>query len=192
MITFSRENEKMLQNLKKVTPETYYHCIRVKKLVLSMLGRINADHNCYDQQQIDVICKGALLHDIGKLFVQNYVLTKASSLTEEEMELMCQHAHRGGEALRSGLEDNEAQMILEICQNHHDRIGPEPGDEEKMPLYVQAVAICDAYDALVNDRVYHAKYPKEKALEMIEKGECGRFSPYMIQCLKDITRDLVH
>lgn len=192
MITFSRECEKLMQDLKKASPETYYHSIRVKKLTLDMLRYVNAQQNRFSQDEIDAICKGALLHDIGKLFVRNFILTKDSKLTEDEAEAMSLHTAHGSSALEKRLSEEEAEMILSICLNHHERIGPGKGDENSVPLYVQIVSVCDAYDALVSDRVYRVGYPKETALAMIEGGECGRFSAYMLECLKAITEKLEH
>lgn len=187
MIIFSRECEKLLLQLKKMSPETFYHSIRVKKLTLAMLKLVNSREIQFDQSDIDRICKGALLHDIGKLYIPNSLLTKPSKLTAEEMDEMRRHTVYGGEALRNVLSNDEAPIILDICIRHHERVDPEKETQPQLPLYVQMVSICDAYDALVSDRVYHKGCAKETALDMIANGECGAFSSYLLDCLKTIT-----
>lgn len=187
MITFSRECEKLLQELKKFSSDTYYHCIRVKKMTYAMLQYINKEEKRYDQNEIDFICKGALLHDIGKLFVRNYLLTKRTKLTDEEKQAIAQHTACGHEALQKGLSEEESKIILDICLYHHDRVGENAENEEQLPQYVQIVSICDSYDALSSERIYHRSHSREETLAMIENGECGTFTPYMIECLKKIT-----
>ena len=57
---------------------------------------------------------------------------------------------------------------------------------EEIPIAAQVVSIADVYDALTSERVYNSAYTHEKAIEMILNGECGTFSPLMLECLLDI------
>lgn len=190
MIAFSTKTKDLLHKLKRYSPDTYYHCLRVMKLTLVMVRYVNREDLRYSPDEIEWICKGAMLHDIGKLRVRNYLLTKNGKLTPEEKEEMALHAAHGGDLLEKTLSEKEADMILNICRGHHRRVADENEGEEQIPLYVQIVSICDAYDALVSERVYHKSFSREKALNMIEGGECGKFTPYMKQCLKTITAGL--
>lgn len=187
LITFSRENEKLMQELKKFSSETYHHCFRVKKLTLTMIQYINRNiAPTFSQDEIDWICKGALMHDIGKLFVRNYVLTKKSSLTQEEREAINQHTVTGSEAVQKGLSEQESRIVMDICLYHHERAQEHLCEkDDALPLYVQIVAICDAYDALCNERHYHKAYTTEESIAKIEGGECGAFSRFMLDCLKE-------
>lgn len=195
MITFSRECDKLLKELRKFSPDTYDHCLRVKKLTYSMINYIN--HNVkqtFSQDKIDSICKGAMLHDIGKLFVRNYLLTKRSKLTPDEYAALSQHTTFGSEALQDGLSAEESQIIQDICIYHHERIAVHNAEDDAantLPLYVQIVSVCDSYDALCSKRYYHEAYSPEKSLEMIVNGECGCFSKLILDCLQAIDKDSI-
>lgn len=56
---------------------------------------------------------------------------------------------------------------------------------EDIPISAQLVSIADVYDALVSDRVYKKAIEKGKAYQMILDGECGTFSPRLIECFKE-------
>lgn len=56
------------------------------------------------------------------------------------------------------------------------------GDE--IPISAQLVSVADVFDALIEERCYKKAFSKEKAFEMITRGECGTFSPKIIECLK--------
>ena len=87
MIKLTEKLEGLVRELKKTQPETFYHSLHVKKLVSRMLLKMNcAGVSDYQDREIEYICKGALLHDIGKLYVNNAFLTKPSALQEDEMD----------------------------------------------------------------------------------------------------------
>lgn len=56
--------------------------------------------------------------------------------------------------------------------------------EDEIPISAQLVSVADVYDALVNERVYKDAIPKDKAFEMIINGECGTFSPKLMDCFR--------
>ena len=76
---------------------------------------------------------------------------------------------------------------MDICRYHHERYDgngyPDGLKGDNIPLPAQIVAVADVYDALVHERVYKAAIPKNQAYEMIINGECGVFSPEILQCL---------
>lgn len=186
MINMSMESKQLLENLKKFSSETYYHSLRVKNLTLKMLKYVNhTEHNRFSQFQIDCICKGALFHDIGKLYVKNNMLTKKAPLSPVEMSTICLHTKMGDHAMLPYLSSGEKQIVSDICRYHHERIdGSGYEGMEDIPEYVQMVSICDAFDALQSERVYRKALPVATALQMIEEGKCGHFSKKMIEYLK--------
>lgn len=191
MIVFSAEIKNLVDELKKTNLETYYHCLNVKKLVNKILLNINSgDSKVYTAEEIDYICKGALLHDIGKLYVRNYVLTKEGRLDGDEREEIHRHTSKGYEALENELETSEKEIIKNICLYHHERIdGNGYYKKTDIPIYVQIVAVCDVFEALTSDRPYHDAMPADKALELIEKGGCGVFDEKIIEYLKETVCD---
>ncbi|MGN0391033.1 MAG: HD-GYP domain-containing protein, partial [Wujia sp.] len=83
---------------------------------------------------------------------------------------------------------------MDICRHHHERYDgggyPDGLAGDEIPLSAQIVAIADVYDALVHERVYKDAIPKEQPSEMIMHGECGAFSPELLQCLTNCRKKM--
>lgn len=141
----------------------------------------------------DDISAAAALHDIGKIGIERSVLNKPGKLTKDEFEKIKEHTVIG-ESIIKNIEnyDNEPllQVAAEICRWHHERYDgkgyPDGLKGDEIPVSAQVVAVADVYDALVSDRVYSPAVSPETAFKMIKNGECGTFSPLMIECLEDI------
>ena len=86
------------------------------------------------------------------------------------------------------------KVAYQICRWHHERYDgggyPDGLKGEEIPISAQVVALADVYDALVSKRVYKEAFSHEKALEMIMNGECGAFNPILLECLKDISKEI--
>lgn len=102
---------------------------------------------------------------------------------------MKSHTTRGCEILsniKDAWDEEYGRVSYEICRYHHERYDgkgyPDGLKGENIPISAQIVSIADVYDALVNERVYKSAYSKEKAFQMIVTGECGVFSPKLLDC----------
>ena len=192
MITMTKKLQGLMDELKNTNAETFYHSVHVKFLVNRMILLMNAvGITSYTPDELDYICKGALLHDIGKLYVKNSILTKMSSLNEEEKEAITKHTSLGFEAICNELTEDEYEFIKNICLYHHERIdGSGYQNMRDLPLYVQIVSICDVFDALNSDRIYRDKIPYNETIAMIEDGQSGYFSSDIIEFLKKVTKGL--
>lgn len=142
-------------------------------------------------EKIEVIVRASAIHDIGKIAIPDNILLKPGRLTPEEREVMKSHTTKGCEILNllADIQDDEQYAVsYEICRHHHERYDgngyPDKlvGDEIALPA--QLVSIVDVYDALVNERVYKKAYDEETAYKMIVNGECGIFSPKLLQCFE--------
>ncbi len=188
MIIMPERLQELMDELKEANAETYYHAIHVKSYVCKMIKSTNASGlTDYSKEEIDAICKGALLHDVGKLYVRNYVLTKDTKLTPQEKEDITEHTRHGFSAVESSLNELEHDIVKNICLYHHERFdGSGYEGMTGLPIYVDIVAICDVYDALTTNRVYRDAVESDEALHMIEEGACGPFKEELIQHLKSI------
>ena len=177
MIIMPERLQELMDELKLSSPETYYHAIHVKSYVYKFIKATNADGlTNYSKEEIDAICKGAILHDVGKLYVKNYVLTKLSSLTPQEKEMITAHTKLGYEAVESSLTGVECEIVKNICLYHHERFdGTGYGGMRDIPMYVNIVALCDVYDALTTNRVYRDALDSDNAIKIIKEGQCGAF-----------------
>ncbi len=143
------------------------------------------------QEDIDVIVRASAIHDIGKIFIPDTILMKPTALTEEERQVMMSHTTKGCEILDllSDIQDQkQCQVSYDVCRHHHERYDgngyPDGLIGDEIPLSAQLVSIVDVYDALVSKRVYKQPYSKKQAYQMIINGECGTFSPKIIQAFQ--------
>jgi HD-GYP domain-containing protein (c-di-GMP phosphodiesterase class II) len=131
-----------------------------------------------DEAVIAEICRGALLHDIGKIGVPDAILHKPGTLTDDERRIMEQHPQEGYEMLLGVpyLRD-EIQIVL-AHQEHWDGTGYPLGLKgEAIPLGARLFAVADTYDALTSDRPYRRSQPYADARVVIA-AEAGRqFDP---------------
>lgn len=193
MIVMTKQLEKLLDSLKQFSPETFYHSIKTKQVTYKLLSEtIRRGMVEYSQDEIDAICKGALFHDIGKLYVGNLILTKESKLSDEEKKQMNKHTTIGRDTIIELLNDDEKEIVSNICMYHHERIdGTGYYGKTDIPMYIQIVSICDAYAALSTDRVYRDGLPDDVSLEIIRTGKCGRFDEKLYEALADIVKKYV-
>lgn len=148
------------------------------------------------QEKVEVIVSASALHDVGKIAIPDEILMKPGRLTEEEFEFMKSHTTKGAELVGyiKGVWDEEySQILYDICRHHHERYDgtgyPDQLKGEEIPISAQIVAIADVYDALVNERVYKVAYSREKAFQMIMTGECGIFSPKILDCFWKVRKE---
>ena len=125
--------------------------------------------------------------------IDENILNKPGRLTKEEFEEMKKHTLIGASMLKNlelYQDEKLVQIAYQICRWHHERYDgkgyPDGLKGEEIPIAAQVVSIADVYDALTSERVYKSAYTHEKAIEMILNGECGTFSPLMLECLLDI------
>ena len=107
------------------------------------------------------------------------------------------HTTRGCELLeRFKQEDSDFyRYCYDICRYHHERFDgrgyPDGLAGNDIPIWAQAVSIADVYDALVSPRVYKKAFSVDEACRMIENGECGVFSPDIMECFDIANSDII-
>lgn len=171
--------------------ESGEHVKRVKGYTKIMAEEIAKAYPEYGltKEKIEIIVSASALHDLGKIAIPDSILLKPGKFTKEEFECMKAHTIRGCEIVSSieGVWDEEyAKIGYDICRYHHERHDgrgyPDGLKEDEIPISAQLVSVADVYDALVNERVYKDAIPKDEAFRMITGGECGTFSPKLIEC----------
>ena len=141
------------------------------------------------REQIRHIELGALFHDIGKIGIRDEVLNKPGRLTESEYEHMKLHPIVA-EQILSPIE--ELRPIVDIVKHEHERwdgLGYPMGLKgTQIPLGSRLIAITDAWDSMVFDRIYRKALPHEVALAEIEKHSGTQFDPDCVRIFCEIER----
>ncbi len=137
---------------------------------------------------IDDLCLSSVLHDVGKVGIEDAILLKPGKLSLQEFERIKQHAELGGEALRSVDREINDQSFLtigkEIAFSHHERwdgTGYPAGKRgEAIPLSARIVALADVYDALTSKRSYKDSLTHEEAMKIICSERASHFDPDIV------------
>ncbi|MEW9701047.1 HD domain-containing phosphohydrolase [Paenibacillus sp. SI8] len=156
------------------------HSQRVAKYSL-MIGRAAG----LNEQELDLLNKTALLHDIGKIGVRDAVLLKEGRLTEEEFEQIKLHPVLG-ETILKQIEPPEAMApLLPGVRSHHERYDgkgyPDGLQGQEIPVFGRIIAVADAFDAMTSDRPYRQGMVIEKAMSILEEGKGTQWDPVFAQ-----------
>mgnify|MGYP001578899321 CR=1 FL=1 len=166
------------------------HTERVTKYALAIADELsNRGKMEFTKNFLEDLYIASLLHDIGKIGVPESVLTKETSLTDEEFEQMRQHPLRGADILKALPEFEEC---LKGVKYHHERYDgkgyPQGLKGEEIPLIASVVAVADSYDAMTSDRIYRKALTKEKAISEIEKNIGVQFHPTVARAFVEVLR----
>jgi HD-GYP domain-containing protein (c-di-GMP phosphodiesterase class II) len=158
-------------------PYTRGHSERV-----SRYARTIAQFMDFSEEEIEKVYLAGLLHDVGKIGIQDRILQKPAALTDEEYEIMKTHPERGYKIMK------EIQQLADVVPGmryHHenwDGTGYPFGLKgEQIPLIARIVAVADTFDAMTTDRPYQRRMPTEKAVERIVMLSGRRFDPRVVQ-----------
>lgn len=162
--------------------ETEAHCERLVDLSKRMGKRIGLG-----QKEMDELELYAMLHDIGKVGVDDRILNKPGNLTGEEWESMKKHSEIGYRIVASAM---ELAHVADYILSHHERwdgMGyPRGLSGEHIPLLSRILAIVDAYDAMIEDRAYRRAMASDAALAEIERSAGTQFDPALARLFVDI------
>lgn len=192
-----KANEKMIDIICNILERNYPEFldnVQIMREISRIIGRkVQQNYPEYKltDKNVEVIAELSALRDIGKLLISDHVLYKPARLTKEETEYMKSHTSKGCEIMKmmKDLQTPEYHRIsMEICQYHHERYDgkgyPEGLKGDEIPISAQIVSVVDAYHALISERVYKRAYSREEAYYMILGGECGIFSPKIMECFR--------
>jgi putative two-component system response regulator len=133
---------------------------------------------------LDTLYRGGIIHDIGKIGVPDAILLKPGPLDELETSRMRAHVAIGESIVRPL---QTAANMLPIIRHHHERYDgrgyPEGLRGREIPRLARIVAVCDSFDALVNDRPYRARLTTEEAVRVLRAGAGSQWDPEVVEIL---------
>ncbi len=147
-------------------PYTEGHTERVTAYALTLAEKIGLD-----EPERDALKRSAVLHDVGKIGVPDYVLNKPSPLTPEEFEEIRKHPIQGVTILEPLQSVRDA---LPAVRWHHERMDgsgyPDGLTGDQIPVMVRIMTIADVYDALTTLRPYHEALSPEEGARILREG----------------------
>jgi putative two-component system response regulator len=157
-------------------PLTEHHCGRVAERAVDVARLVGLD-----QEQVEAVGYGAVLHDVGKIGIADEVLTKPGKLTDAERTEMQRHPIVGAAILaplRLG------SVVGPIVRAHHERwdgVGyPDGLRADEIPIGARIVAVTDAYDAMTHDRPYRRSLSEDEARTEMARHRGSQFDPDVV------------
>ena len=165
---------------------TLGHSTRVRlysELIAKQLG--------LNQNEINIISKAAMLHDIGKIGTKDAVLQKQGALTKEEYEHIKEHVKTTYDILCQTNINAKFKEITEIAASHHEKYdgsGYFRGLKgEEIPFGGRILAVSDVFDAITSVRHYRDRMPIKDAFNIIVEGKSKHFDPQIVDAFLNIS-----
>lgn len=181
-----QQNDELFLILSKIIdardPDVHGHAAQVAHYAAAIANELGVA-----PEEVDLIRKGAMLHDIGKLGIAEAILHKPGPLTDEEYEIMKEHPTIGANFLET------CQILRNVTpyvRHHHERwdgLGyPDGLVDTHIPLGARIVSVCDAVEAMASDRPYRKGLSASEIVQELKRGMGKQFDPTVIQAFTKI------
>jgi HD-GYP domain-containing protein (c-di-GMP phosphodiesterase class II) len=167
-------------------PYTCGHSDRVARVAVCLAEELDCD-----AEMVQSMYLSGLLHDIGKVGIEDSVLRKPGKLTDEEYEHIKQHVNIGHKII---FDLGKLENVLPVVLHHHESWDgggyPKQLGAEAIPLSARIVAVADAFDAMGSDRPYRMGMPDEKIDKIFRKGAGQQWDPDVVAAFFRIRNDV--
>ncbi len=184
--TFLSGITSLVRTVEQRDPYTAGHARRVRAYALQL-----ADALGLERKQRGQLGLAAVLHDIGKVGIPDYILYKPDRLTPEEDNVIRAHPEMGERILTPIV---RSRAVLAAIRGHHERFDgsgyPDGLTGEGIPLLARLIALPDCYDALTTSRAYRPALPKREAFAILEAGAGSHFDPTLARVFLDLASQL--
>lgn len=145
----------------------------------------------YSEEDSELLYLTGLLHDIGKIAINDAILNKPGRLTEEEFAEIQRHPEEGWKILH---ELPQLAYVLPGVLHHHERFDgkgyPDQLSDLEIPFDGRILAVADAYDAMTSDRAYRKGMPHEKAASILQAGSGTQWDPKIVEAFLQIAPEI--
>jgi putative two-component system response regulator len=159
------------------------HCER-----LSILAQRIGEELNLSEQEITILKRGGVLHDIGKIAIDDSILQKEGPLTDEEFTIIKSHPEIGENICRPLKTLQPLLPMIRFHQERYDGSGyPDGLKGEEIPLLARIIGIVDSFDALTTNRPYRKAISPSEALQIMEKEtKLGLWDPKIFEIMRTI------
>ncbi|MCB2181283.1 MAG: HD domain-containing protein [Desulfobulbaceae bacterium] len=184
---FLHTAEALAEAINSRDPYTGGHTRRVSQYSLQLAEALNLSTKEKEDLRL-----GAILHDIGKIGIDDAILRKGGIFSPEEKEIMKNHPEIGANILEHV---DEMEEVIRGVRHHHEWFDgsgyPDGLRKNDIPLAARIIAIADVFDALTTDRPYRKAMKKEAAIKIIQEDAGSHFDPELLDMFSDILFDQV-
>lgn len=172
--------DSILTALKTKDPQTFDHSLRVGEFARKLARALGLT----DYQQ-KVAQFSGLLHDVGKMGIDQAIIHKPVKLTEEEYESMKSHSLLSEALIRPLAHHEFFQQVLPCVRGHHERIDgngyPDKLVGEEIPLLSRLILVVDTLDAMSEDRAYRKGMPIEAVYKELRRCTGTQFDMQLVR-----------
>ncbi len=168
----------LLASLKSVHEYTFTHVTNVCILTMSQAETLG-----FTGDNLHQIGVAALLHDVGKIFIPEEILTKSSKLSQDERKIIETHTVKGARYLM-GIEGIPKLAVLSALEHHlkYDGTGyPSIKGGWRPNIASQLISIADVFDAMRSKRSYQGEIAIDKVVEVLNNGKGNSFNPELVE-----------
>ena len=144
-----------------------------------------------DEKYAEQVIRSSVLHDVGKIFISDFLLNKPGKLTQDEFDMIKTHTKLGGQIVDELFTDNVEEATLDVIRDivvhHHEKWDgtgyPEGLSGEAIPLAARIMSVADVFDALASKRPYKEPMSVDRALAVLEDEKGTFFDPEIVDAL---------
>jgi HD-GYP domain-containing protein (c-di-GMP phosphodiesterase class II) len=175
----------LAQALEAKDSYTRGHSERVTTYAVRLAARLQMP-----AQEVDMLRRLGMLHDVGKIAIDRQILNKPGQLSPEDQEMVRQHPS-WGQSIIQPLKLSQGE--ISIVRHHHERwdgLGyPDGLAGEGIPLPARVISVADAFDAMTSDRPYRNAMGLRDALNELERGTGTQFDPRVVEVFTTMVRE---
>jgi putative nucleotidyltransferase with HDIG domain len=163
-------------------PFTHGHSFRVSRYALRIARAMGMS-----SRDLEMLEYAGLLHDIGKIAIQNEILLKVGPLTEDEWRSLKSHPNIGADIVEQLKFLKEAAEIIRCHHERPDGMGyPRGFRSNQVPIAARILNVVDAFDAMTSDRPYRKALPIERVMEELASYKGTQFDARVAEILLDL------
>ena len=168
-----------LARLKHADEYTYMHSVAVCALMIALARQLGLGEGAVREAGL-----AGLLHDVGKMAIDQDVLNKPGKLSDAEFSAVRRHPEAGGKILLAGKQ--VSALVLDVCLHHHEKVDgsgyPHGLQGEQISLFARMGAVCDVYDAITSNRPYKQGWDPAESIRKMAEWK-GHFDEEVFQAI---------